>query len=184
VQGPAGPQGVPGIQGSTGPVGATGPTGATGGTGDPGFTYGDFQTFTEVSVVDTVGTDLLTTSPDTGIAFVTASLDVTSSRTEGTGFWSGYLQCEFSDDGPAGVEGSIASTPIVYNDADGYSPGSQLVVMAEVPQGQASTLGCVVVTSSPGDLPTIAVVVTSAMALSVNDNDVNFGDFIRLGGPI
>jgi hypothetical protein len=177
-----GPQGLEGATGATGPVGATGPTGPTGGTGDPGFTYGDFATFTDVSVVDTVGTDLLTTSPGTGIAFVTASLDVTSDRAGGTGFWSGYLQCEFSD-GVGGVEGSIASTPIVYNDADGYSPGSQLVVMAEVPQGLSSTLSCVVVTSSPGTLPTIEVVVTSAKALSVNDNDVNFGDFVRLLGP-
>jgi hypothetical protein len=123
-------------------------------------------------------TDLLSVSPANAVGFVSATVQVQSSRTIGSDFWTGYVDCKFSD-GDNGVVGSAGQTPIVYEGTQGYSTGSQLVLVAQVPASLISTLSCVVVETTPpgGTLPSITVLVTSATAVSVNDYNSNYGGF-------
>ena len=106
----------------------------------------------------------------------------------GTGMWIGNVSCSFDSTSGGNtasnlddVIGGSASLPVIYSEAQAYSSGGTMTVMASVGEYLTSTLSCV--ESNPGgDLPQITVFVRSAMALSVNEVDVNYGGFGFPGG--
>ena len=100
-----------------------------------------------------------------GPVYATGTLRVTSTRVAGSGLWVGYADCSWTG---SGVLGNSARTPIIFNAADPMMPGSELVVMATIPNAGTAAVNCTVTAVSGTGDPTVQVVVTGASGLSVN----------------
>ena len=170
-----------GDQGIQGPVG---PQGAQGATGPAGAVTGSLSALNAGRVMMAPGSPsqpMMSTTPSTSSEFVSVVMDVSSQRAaSASGYWAGYVECSFD---AGAIEGSITRSPVVFLDANAMSPGSEMYVNAQVTPGNVATLGCVVVqTSGGGTLPTINVVVRSAMATSIDYTDPNFASLTDLSG--
>ena len=184
-QGDTGAVGPSGAQGLTGPAGASGSAGspgtpgsagATGATGPDGITYGSIAVDGPDRTVDADGVDMMTAQPASGNGYITVAINLSSTRSTGTGVWVGYVKCSFATG--AGITTSEGRSPIVYHWGDGYMPGGQIVVHAVLGQLVTGTLSCTLVnTSGTLDDPVVTAEVASAMAVSVNDNNASYAQF-------
>ncbi len=184
-QGDTGAVGPSGAQGLTGPAGASGSAGspgtpgsagATGATGPDGITYGSIAVDGPDRTVDADGVDMMTAQPASGNGYITVAINLSSTRSTGTGVWAGYVKCSFATG--AGITTSEGRSPIVYHWGDGYMPGGQIVVHAVLGQLVTGTLSCTLVnTSGTLDDPVVTAEVASAMAVSVNDNNASYAQF-------
>ncbi len=177
LQGPAGvngTNGTNGIDGAEGPQGPQGPAGAVTGT-LAGLGFGRVMEFAAPGTAP-LAQPMLSTQPSSSIEFVAVTLDVSSERAASSmGYWAGYVECSFD---LGATESSTSRSPVVFMDENAMSPGSEMYVTAQVAAGETSTLGCMVIqTSGGGDLPTISVVVRSAMGLSVDYSTPDFSNF-------
>ncbi len=174
VNGTNGTNGTNGIDGAEGPQGPQGPAGAVTGT-LAGLGVGRVMAWAAPGAAP-LRQPMLSTQPSSSIEFVAVTLDVTSERpVPSLGYWAGYVECSF--DGGA-TESSTSRSPVVFMDANAMSPGSEMYVTAQIAPTAASTLSCMVIqTSGGGNLPTISVVVQSAMGLSVDYSTPDFSNF-------
>jgi hypothetical protein len=162
------------VQGATGAQSTlAGPQGAQGAQGAPGYAFGTFRASSTPTTI-TTGTQVGSAYSQFGAAFVTGSIQVTSTRSGGTGQWVGTAECTWSG---AGVTGSGGTASILFDGDTALIPGSQLFVLANVGQGSTGVVSCTVNSSSGGVAPTVQVTVNGFMGLSVNDTAAGYVQF-------
>jgi hypothetical protein len=108
---------------------------------------------------------------------VTVTLDVSSSASVGVGgLWVGDVTCSFVTG--AGVISGSGRTPVVWDSGTPYSSGGSMTVVANVPAGIQSNLSCTLEQNSGiGGLPNVAVRVTGATGVSINDLTSGYSNF-------
>ena len=113
---------------------------------------------------------------------VTVTLDVSSDAASG-GVWVGDVACSFVTG--AGVVTGSGRTPIVYGAGEAYSPGGSMTVVANVPAGVTSNLNCTLTKSlGAGNSPGVAVRVTGATGVSINDLTSGYSNFVIPDPPV